>query len=365
LLAVLATVSFMSLSAMAQTPETPPAEKNPAEKQPAEAESSPAKPKDVSAEPIEWSSPKAQQVKGLALDWLKTTAADQAVRGKVEAMWKDTPADTEPGVLFSRLTESVAMVDAEAAKLVELCSADRKEVLLPKFEWLKEEKTHPIVGANLRLLYGRWLVQQLLFDEAAEQLRGLKPDEVVDPASLLFYQAVVHHRLLEKNAGLSASQSLIEGSEHSPQRYVAVARLIRDDLKGLKEDTLDHIARRMEDIERRLDLGRAGPRVRKIEDGVIKSLDKMIKKIEESQQSSSSSSSSSSDNIQSSSPAQDSQSMGGKGPGNVTKRGVGDTAGWGDLPPKEREEALQQIGREFPAHYRDVVEQYFRRLAAE
>ena len=57
--------------------------------------------------------------------------------------------------------------------------------------------------------------------------------------------------------------------------------------------------------------------------------------------------------------------MGGKGPGNVTKRGVGNTAGWGDLPPKQREEALQQIGREFPAHYRDVIEQYFRRLAAE
>jgi hypothetical protein len=26
---------------------------------------------------------------------------------------------------------------------------------------------------------------------------------------------------------------------------------------------------------------------------------------------------------------------------------------------------LQQIGREFPSHYRDVIEQYFRRLASE
>ena len=30
----------------------------------------------------------------------------------------------------------------------------------------------------------------------------------------------------------------------------------------------------------------------------------------------------------------------------------------------EREQALQQIGREFPAHYREAIEQYFKRLAA-
>ena len=33
--------------------------------------------------------------------------------------------------------------------------------------------------------------------------------------------------------------------------------------------------------------------------------------------------------------------------------------------PKEREEALQQIGRDLPANYRDVIEQYFKRLASE
>ena len=57
--------------------------------------------------------------------------------------------------------------------------------------------------------------------------------------------------------------------------------------------------------------------------------------------------------------------MGGKGPGDVTKRNIGSESDWGDLPPKEREEALQQIGRDFPAHYRDVIEQYFKKLASE
>jgi hypothetical protein len=32
---------------------------------------------------------------------------------------------------------------------------------------------------------------------------------------------------------------------------------------------------------------------------------------------------------------------------------------------KDREKAMQEIGREFPSHYREVIEEYFRRLAAE
>jgi hypothetical protein len=150
--------------------------------------------------------------------------------------------------------------------------------------------------------------------------------------------------------------------EQSPRRYQAVARLMQADLAELKEDSLDHIARRMEDIERRLGLGRTGPRVREVEKGVIESLDKLIKELEEQQQQQQGGGG---NNIQSSSPAQDSRIIGGKGPGEVVKRNIGSESGWGNLPPKERERALQEIGREFPAHYRDVIEQYFRKLASE
>ena len=136
---------------------------------------------------------------------------------------------------------------------------------------------------------------------------------------------------------------------------------MQEDLKGLQDDSLDHIARRMDDIHRRLDLGRAGPKVRGEEDGVIKSLDKIIKKLEERQQEQAGSGNS----VRSSRPAPDSRLLGGKGPGEVAKKDIGSGSGWGDLPPKEREAAMQQIGRDFPAHYRDVIEQYFRRLAAE
>jgi len=186
---------------------------------------------------------------------------------------------------------------------------------------------------------------------------------VVAPATLLFYQGIVCHGLLKKEEGLEAIGRLLEGSPHAPRRYTAVAEMMQRDLDGLKDDSLDHIARRMDDIRRRLKLARAGPRVRKIEDGVIESLDKMIKDIEDKQKQGGGSSSG--QGSPSSNPAQDSRILGGKGPGNVKKRPIGTEADWGDLPAKEREETLQQMGREFPSHYRDIIEQYFRRMASE
>jgi hypothetical protein len=213
------------------------------------------------------------------------------------------------------------------------------------------------VRNNLRLLVGRRLAQLQYFDEALAQLEGFTPQDVADPAALLYYSAVAHHRLLHQEEGLAAVGQLLQRRAELPARYSALATLIESDLRKLEDETLDHISRRMEDIERRLDQGRSGDKVRNIEDGVVKSLDKLIKKLEDQQAASAGAAS-----LQPSAPAQDSKIAEGKGPGNVTKRDIGRNTGWGDLPPKQREEALQEIGRDFPANYKEIIEQYFREI---
>jgi hypothetical protein len=264
--------------------------------------------------------------------------------------------------LLLRVVETCALVNQDAAKLVALCRQPRNELTAPNQAWLRSSGVPPVFANNLRLFYAQWLVHQSLYDEALEQLSDLKPDDVAAPASLLFYQGVLYRALLDRESGLRSIDQLLQGAQASPRRYVALARLMQDDLKDLQEDTLDHIARRMDDIHRRLDLGRAGSKVRKEEDGVIKSLDKLIKKLEDQQQQQQAGNSGSNQPMQ---PADQSRIMRNKGPGNVTKKDIGSESGWGNLPPKERERAMQQIGRDFPSHYRDAIEQYFRRLAAE
>ncbi len=308
-----------------------------------------------------WREPRAADVEAQARIWLNTKKMTPDVRAKADAIWSGLSAKVSEDDLLIRLARTFALADPKAAKLAAICSEPRSQLMIPAQPWLRDGSEPPLLTNNMRLLFARWLVEQWLFDEALEQLSGLSPSDVVAPASLLFYQSVVYHALLNKESGLKSIDVLLQGADATPRRYVALAQLMQDDLKGLEVDTLDHIARRMDDVRRRLNLGRAGPKVRKVEKGVIESLDKLIKKKEEEQQQQDSSANSN----RSSRPAEASRPMGGKGPGEVTKKNIGSKSGWGDMPPKEREEAMQQIGRDFPAHYRDAIEQYFRRLAAE
>jgi hypothetical protein len=294
--------------------------------------------------------------------WLEDMKADEAIMGKATALWPVDTKDLSGDELLDRVARVFSAADERAREVTATCAGPPSKMVPPSYPWLTSRESPDFLANNLRLLYGRWLAQGRFYDEAREYLNGLEPSDVVDPASLLFYQSVVSHRLLDQESGLKTMGLLLDGAENSPRRYESVARLMQSDLEDLKEDTLDHISRRMEDTERRLDLGRAGSRVREIEQGIIESLDKLIKELEERQQQQDGGAA---NNLQSRAPAPDSRIMGGRGPGQVVKKDIGADSGWGNLPPKQRERALQQIGREFPAHYRDVIEQYFRKLAGE
>ena len=329
-------------------------------------------------------------VRELALQWLELHNPSAEARGAALALWADvaaasasaaTDADSDTdvpaeddrppslaaSVMLERLCATFALVDERAAALVALCSQPRPLEAVAAQAWLLDPETPSFVSDNLRLLYGRWLAQENLYDEAREQLAELGPQLVVDPATLLFYQGVVFHRLLEKGPGLQALQRLDRDVRNPPERYRALAGILVQDLSDLKDESLDHIARRMGDIRRRLDLGRPGPKTREVEDGVIASLDKLIEELEEQerQRQQQQQQSSGGGGAAPSSPAPDSGVLGGSGRGETTRRNLGNGDGWGELPPKERQEAMQQIGKDFPAHYRDVVEQFFRKLAGE
>ncbi|MGD9723405.1 MAG: hypothetical protein AB7O59_18915 [Pirellulales bacterium] len=315
-----------------------------------------------------WSVPSVETVRELAVAWLVGREVSETVRTQVETLWTSAADEQGDDYLLDLVVATLSAAEPRARELVAVCSQPRQAVALPDVAWLADAATEPFVVDNLRLVYGRWLVQQRLYDEAAEQLSALAPADVVDPAALLFYQAVVHHRTLARDPGLAAISRLMENESALPKRYTSVARLMQADLAGLKDDSLDHIARRMDDIRRRLDLGRAGPKVREVEDGVIASLDKMIEEMEKQQQAAAAAAARAAGrggSPQPGTPLPDSRPVEQKGPGEVAGKPIGDKSGWGNLPPRERQEALQQISKEFPAHYRDMIEQYFRKLASD
>lgn len=273
--------------------------------------------------------------------------------------WSEPPEKD----LLTQKVESLAKSDPRVDALLRQIESGTPLAKLPRQDWLFDKATPVQTASNVRLFLARRMVEQSLMGEAKELVSGLDPADVVDPASLWFCRAVIHHRLVEREEALQAVEQLLAHPEKCPQRYLAIARLMLPDLQALKEDSLDHIARRMDDVRRRLELGRGGQQVRKIQDGVIESLDRLIKREEESRQQQ--------ETAQmpggrpSGPPAAESKIMKGKGPGDVLQRDIGSKSGWGNISPKQREEALQQIGREFPPHFRELIEQYFRQLATE
>jgi hypothetical protein len=297
--------------------------------------------------------------------WLDEAKVEPAVKAQALALWPAELAGESGTELLKRLAETFAVADPQARELVEFCSHPLDGVVVPEFAFLKDEGRPALVRNNLRLLLGRWFSQERLYEESLAQLGDLTPEQVVDPASLLFYQGVAHHRLLQKEPGLKTIRRLLDDVEGQPQRYVSVAGMMYEDLKALKDDSLDHVSRLMDDVNRRLDLGRTGPKVRKVEDDIVASLDKLIEEMEKQQQQQQGGGGAGSGSQRSSSPAQDSRILGGRGPGDVDRKNIGSKSGWGDLPPKQRQEALQQIGKDFPSHYREVIEQYFRKLAGD
>jgi len=303
-----------------------------------------------------WSPNDPGDVRRAAFQWLHARTTDSSIHKQAEQLWPAEAADRVD--VLDTVAATVALVEKPAADILQYSRTGTVESPQPDTAWLDKGDVTPWARNNLRLLLARRLVQLHYFDDALKQLQNLSPQDVADPAALLFYRGMAHHRLLHREEGLAALDQLLERRNELPARYAALAALMQADLRQLKDETLDHISRRMEDIERRLDQGSSEKKVRDIEEGVVKSLDKLIKELEDKQSQSAGAAS-----LAPSAPAEDSRIAEGKAPGLVTKKDIGRNTAWGDLPPKERQEALQEIGRDFPANYKDVIEQYFRELA--
>jgi len=311
-----------------------------------------------------WQVPTYAQVRGEVLAWLEPGMRDPILARQLREIWPATPLrKPNSGQLVPWLAESFALIDSRARQLVEYCNRLDAVFPLPDTQWLADPTLPPMGRDNLRLYYAHWLLQQTCYDEVLEELEGIAPEQVADPATLFFCRMVAYHQLVRPEESRVALARLLEQEEILPARYLQLARLIGRDLAGLEDESLDHISRRMNDVRRRLELGRAGDQVRMAERGVLQSLDKLIKKIEQQQQQAAAAAVGGS--AQSTRPMKDSHPAGLKAPGRVDSRDIGHQTGWGDLSPKQRQQAMQQIGREFPAYYREMIEQYFRELASE
>ncbi|MBT6643845.1 MAG: hypothetical protein HOB45_11965 [Planctomycetaceae bacterium] len=306
-----------------------------------------------------WSQPTDAENNRRVTHWLqKQPETTPEIMAAIKTVTQDE-TDT-----LDRLTRAICTVQKQYNKLLlDIRSAPPIEIARLQEE-LTQAKDDAFAANTIRLWTARELLRLGRYDEAAPLLQDLPLTTSVDPTSLLFCKAACDYWLLKIEEASESVSQLLEREKELPVRYRQLALLLENDIASVEKDSLDHISRRMKDVTKRLERGHAGPKVQAVQNGVIESLDKLIKKLEDQKkQQSSGGAGSAGGNMSDGRPMEDSQLAGGKGRGEVKKRDLSDTEGWGDLPPKEREDALQQIGRDYPAHYREAIEQYFKRLA--
>lgn len=313
---------------------------------------------DVLEEEASWDRPTDQAIRGQLLSLADAQNLAPESREQLEELWAGSIS--QPTERLGVVLRGFTILHPDLTDFVDRLQVSQSPFSVPDLSRLGDESLPGWVRDQLTLAAGTWLTQNRLFDEAIEILEPLETEQVCEPAMLLFYRGVACQQLIRKDAAVENLSRLMEREGQLPRRFQQLGRLMLADLEGLEDDSLNEIARMMDDIHRRQSLYRSGTRVRDEEARVIEKLDKLIEELEEQQQQMSSVATNAP-----SSPAPDSMLKSASAPGEVDRKAQGSGADWGDLPDKERAAAMAELAKDLPSHYRELIEEYYRKLAED
>ncbi|GIW80364.1 MAG: hypothetical protein KatS3mg105_2171 [Gemmatales bacterium] len=217
----------------------------------------------------------AATAKAQCLDWLKQTGkTDAATLARFEEIWQSQRP------VLERVVQSFTLGSAEAARLLREAGDPNIPAPTELPAILTDQKTSAFFRANLGLAYAKKLSQRRVYEESLRALQNIKPAQVVDPASYFFHRAVAEHALMMKDEASRSILAINEDVADAPDRYRMVSLLMLYDMQNWKDKDLGWIARKMKNIERRLDLARGGPQTQKMQKEVVARLDELIKQLE-------------------------------------------------------------------------------------
>jgi len=219
--------------------------------------------------------PAPEAARSQALDWLKGVGkADDTTNKRFNEIWdQDRPT-------LDRVADTLTLGNDEARKLL----ADARDPNTPAPTavptTLKDAKQNSFFRNNLALAYAKALSNRRVHEEALEALRVARVEQVVDPSAYLFHRAVAEHAMLLKKEANDSIVQLLDDVVDAPERYKMVAALMHFDMLTWRDKDLGWIARKMDNIERRLELARGGPQTQKMQKEVVARLDEIIKELE-------------------------------------------------------------------------------------
>jgi len=311
----------------------------------------------------------ADDARAQAEKWLKDAGKfdDKAFK----AVW-----DSAEKPLVDKVADTFALGDDNAAKLLKMARDPEAPAPEAVPAYLKDKKIAGYEQANLTLAYAKALASKKVYEDALESLRLVKAEQVVDPASYYFNRAVCEHGLMLQPEATDTIARLLDDVADVPERYKMVAALMHFDMLTWQDQDLGWVSRKMDIIQRRLNLTRGGEKTQKIQREVVVRLSEMIKELENKKKQGGGSCNGGNcpnggkqdgpNNMQPGSPLDDSRLGGISGPGNVNSKKFKEIAAvWGKLPEKERAKAMVELTRDLPPKYKEAIEAYLKGIAQE
>lgn len=214
------------------------------------------------------------------------------------------------------------------------------------------------------------LNQAGLYDESLSLLNSAPSIQFVDNLSYQqyhFYRACAASDTKQYDIAIESCNKILNNFNKSERRYINVAQGLLDQVTSYRNDKLRDIETDMLVVNNRLKGAKAGPKTQKIEEGIIKKLDDLIKESEDKLANSSSNGDADSDKDSKknnpSKPTEQSKIAGSEGTGQIDQKKLKNYAeNWGKLPPSERAKAVTEMTRDLPPRHRQLVEDYFKAL---
>ena len=145
---------------------------------------------------------------------------------------------------------------------------------------VKDKKLPSFFRANLALAYAKALSNRRIYEEALETLEASSPSRWSIRPRCCSTRRWPSTRLMKTREASNTIVRLLDDVADAPERYKMVAALMVFDMMTWKDKDLGCIARKMDNIERRLDLSRGGPKTQKLQKEVVARLDELIKEKE-------------------------------------------------------------------------------------
>lgn len=299
--------------------------------------------------------PDSKRVSDAVVQWIDQQP--DALREQARRRWQADDGSSDD--LIDSVLETAFLLSADVRNVIESATADDWQSVESALETLDLPE---VASTNVRQFIARMFVMLGATGEAELALAETNEALSADPDALVFLRAVCLHARLDKEAGIPTLDRLLDPSSEVAERYRALARLMKQDLDDLDDNELAQTARQMRDLQKQLQRGKSGKKTQEQEREILQRLDKMIEKLQQQQQQMQAQGGGAPGGTPDK-PAEEGGVGGQKAPGEVDRKALGRTDGWGNLPEKARTDARNLINRKFPSHYRRAVEEYLKKLA--